>query len=66
MPREHFNWCQKKLKRQILKTTKKNDGMAFHHHSTEHKINFDGTEIIAEEKSYWRIDYRKLGDKKIV
>ena len=28
--------------------------MAFHHHSTGHKINFDGTEIIAEEKSYWR------------
>jgi hypothetical protein len=27
---------------------------AYHHHSTEHAINFDGTEIITEEKNYWR------------
>ena len=28
--------------------------MAYHHHSTGHAINFDGTEIITEEKNYWR------------
>jgi len=39
-----------KHKRTILKSTKKTDGMAYHHHSTGHAINFDGTEIITEEK----------------
>ena len=68
--REHFNWCQKKFKRQILKTTKKNDGMAFHHHSTGHNINFDDTEIIAEEKCYWRrliiegLEIKRLGENR--
>ena len=68
--KEHFNWCQKKFKRQILKTTKKNDGMAFHHHSTGHNINFDDTEIIAEEKCYWRrliiegLEIKRLGENR--
>ena len=44
--------------------------MAFHHHSTGHKINFDGTEIIAEEKSYWRrliiegLEIKRLGENR--
>ena len=67
---QHKNWCQKKYKKVILKSTKKNDGMAFHHHSTGHHIDFEGTEIITEEKNYWRrliiegMEIRKLGDKK--
>ena len=51
---EHANWCKKKHKRKILKSTKKNDGIAFHHHQTGHNIDFEGTTILAEEKSYWR------------
>ena len=30
--KEHENWCKKKYKTKILKSTKKNDGIAFHHH----------------------------------
>ena len=26
----------------------------FHHHQTGHNIDFEGTSILAEEKSYWR------------
>ena len=51
---EHANRCKKKYKRKILKSTKKNDGIAFHHHQTGHNIDFEGTTILAEEKSYWR------------
>ena len=39
-----------------MKTTKKNDGIAFHYHETGHNIDFDNTAIIAEEKAYWIIE----------
>ena len=64
--REHENWCKKKHKKKLLKSTKKNDGIAYHHHLTGHKIDFDNTKILAEEKSYWRrlilegVEIRKL------
>ena len=67
---QHKNWCQKKHKRTILKSTKKTDGMAYHHHSTGHSINFDGTEIITEEKNYWRriiiegMEIKSLGENR--
>ena len=49
---EHRNWCQKKHKKKILKTSnlKKNDGIAFHEYETGHAIDFENTQIIAEEK----------------
>jgi len=53
-----------------LKSTKKTDGMAYHHHSTGHSINFDGTEIITEEKNYWRriiiegMEIKSLGENR--
>ena len=50
----HENWCKKKYKTKILKSTKKNDGIAFHHHQTGHTIDFANTKILEEEKSYWR------------
>ena len=28
--------------------------MAYQHHNTGHNIDFDRTEIITEEKNYWR------------
>ena len=51
---EHIRWCQKKHKKQMLKTTQKNDGIAYHHHSTGHQIDFKNTQIITQEKCYWR------------
>ena len=35
-----------KYKRHILKSTKKNDRVAYHHHSTGHKIDFENVDII--------------------
>ena len=49
---------------------KKNGGMVFHHHSTGHEINWEGTEVITEEKNYWRriiiegMEIKKLGDNR--
>ena len=51
---EHMRWCQKKYKRHILKSTKKNDGVAYRHHSAGHKIDFENVVIITQENSYWR------------
>ena len=51
---EHIRWCRKKHKKQMLKTTQKNDGIAYHHHSTGHQIDFDNVQIITQEKNYWR------------
>ena len=51
---EHRNWCRKKHKKKSLKTSKKNDGIAFHFHETGHIIDFDNTAIIGEEKAYNR------------
>ena len=67
---QHKNWCQKKHKKTILKSTKKTDGMAYHHHSTGHTINFEETEIITEEKNYWKriiiegIEIKNLGENR--
>ena len=51
---EHIRWCRKKHKKQMMKTTQKNDGIAYHHHSTGHQIDFDNVQIITQEKNYWR------------
>ena len=51
---ERENWCKKKFKRKILKSTKRNDGISFHHHQTGHTIDFANTKILGEEKCYWR------------
>ena len=48
-----MRWCEKKYKRHILKSTKINDGVAYHHHNTGHKIHFENV-ISFERKSYWR------------
>ena len=64
-----MRWCQKKLKRHILKSTKKNDGVAYHHHSTGHKTDFENVDIITQEKSYWRrliqegLEIKQLGNE---
>ena len=44
--------------------------MAYHHHSTGPNIDFDRTEIITEEKNYWRrliiegMEIKKLGENR--
>ena len=48
-----MNWCRKKHKKKLLKSTTKNDGIAYHHHFTGHEIDFENTRILAEETSYW-------------
>ena len=30
--KEHENWCKPKFKKKLLKSSKKNDGIAYHHH----------------------------------
>ena len=41
----------KKHKKKILKTSKKKAGIAFHYHKMGHAIDFENTQIIAEEKN---------------
>ena len=48
--KEHENWCKTKFKKKLLKSTKKNDGIAYHHHYTGHKIDFNNVKILAEQK----------------
>ena len=42
--------AKRNTKRKILKNWKKNDGIALHYHETGHAIDFENTQIIAEEK----------------
>ena len=64
------NLCKKKHKKKRLQSTKKNDGVAKHHHLTGHQIDFPNTTIIAQETSHWRrlivegIKIKKLGENK--
>ena len=51
--KEHENWCIKKHKKKLLKSTTKNDGRAYHHHLTGQEIDFENTRIFAEETSHW-------------
>ena len=46
--------CRPHLKQKILKSSKKDNGLAFHAHQAGHKFDFDHTEIIAREPNYWR------------
>ena len=51
--KEHKNWCQKKHKNKLLKITKKNYRIAYHHHLTGHGIDFKNKTILAKEQAYW-------------
>ena len=37
-----------------LKSAKKDNGLAFHHQKTGHEFDFENTEILCQDKSYWR------------
>ena len=56
------NWCQKKYKKQILNQQRTMMGW--------HNIGFEGTEILTEEKNYWRrfiiegMEIKKLGENR--
>ena len=43
-----------KVQTPFFKIYKENDGVAYHHHSIRHKIDFENVDIITQEKSYWR------------
>lgn len=53
---QHEAMCKKKTKLNLikLKTSKKDNGLAYHHIKTKHEFDFDNTQIIAEEPNYWR------------
>ena len=42
------------MKLSKLKSSKKDNGIAFHHIKTGHEFDFDNTEIIARDTNYWR------------
>ena len=42
------------MKQKILKSSKKDNGLALHVHQTGHTFDFENTEIIARESNYWR------------
>ena len=54
-----MRWCEKKYKQRILKSTKKNDGVAYHHHSTAHKIDFENVDIITQKKELQEKTYTR-------
>jgi len=51
---QHKALCKPALKQRILKSSKKDNGLAFHHHKTGHQFDFENTIILGKEKSYWR------------
>ena len=51
---QHKALCKPALKQRILKSSKKDNGLAFHHHKTGHQFDFEKTIILGTEKSYWR------------
>ena len=42
--------AKRNTKRNCLKTSKKNYGIAFHYHETVHVVDFESTQPIEEEK----------------
>jgi hypothetical protein len=51
---QHKGLCRPHLKQKILKSSKKDNGLAYHTHQTGHKFDFNNTEIVAREPNYWR------------
>jgi len=51
---QHKALCRRNVKLSKLKSSKKDNGIAFHHIKTGHEFDFDKTEIIARDTNYWR------------
>ena len=51
---QHKQMCKPAWKKRILKSSKKDNGLAYHHHKTGHEFDFENVQIIIQEKSYWR------------
>ena len=45
---------RRKIKLKTLKNVKKDNGLAFDHQKTGHEFDFDNTEILQQDKNYWR------------
>ena len=46
---QHKGISRPVLKQRILKSSKKDNGLAFHTHQTGHKFDFDNTQILVKE-----------------
>ena len=51
---QHKALCRRNVKLSKLKSSKKDNGIAFHHIKTEHDFDFDNTEIFARDTNHWR------------
>jgi hypothetical protein len=51
---QHKQMCKPTWKKRILKSSKKDNGLAYHHHKTGHEFDFENVQILAQEQSYWR------------
>ena len=51
---QHKAVCRRNVKLSKLKSSKKDNGIAFHHIKTGHDFDFDKTAIIARDTNYWR------------
>ena len=45
---------RRKIKLKALKNAKKDNDLAFHNQKTGHDFDFDNTEILQQDKNYWR------------
>ena len=46
--------CRRKVKLSKLNSSKKDNGLAFHHMQSGHEFDFDNTEIRRTDKDYYR------------
>ena len=47
----HTRWCQKKYKCHILKSSKKNDAVGYHHTQHRTQKDFKNVDTITQEKN---------------
>ena len=53
-PTLYMAMCRRIIKLKELKNAKKDSGLAFHRQKTGHGFDFDNTEILQQDKNYWR------------
>ena len=51
---QHRAMCRRKVKLSKLKSSKKDNGLAFHHMQSGHEFDFNNTEIRRTDKDYYR------------
>jgi nucleosome binding factor SPN SPT16 subunit len=51
---QHRAMCRRKVKLSKLKTSKKDNGLAFHHMQSGHEFDFTNTQVIRTDTDYYR------------